>query len=254
LGNNIKETFEKLKLEGKKAFIPYIMAGDESLIETKELIFTLEEYGASIIEIGIPFSDPVADGKVIQDAGLRALAGKTNLRDIFRMVIEVRGKSHIPLVFMTYLNPLLQFGIDKFFAKCRETSVEGVIIPDMPIEEWGIVYKEATLNNVAIIPLVAPNSGIDRIKLANEKGSGYIYTVTVAGVTGARAKVNCNLEALLKEVKDNSTIPVVAGFGISTHEQVVTIGGYCDGVVVGSKIVELYHNKDLSAIKKLING
>lgn len=250
----IEETFAKLKAENKKAFIAYVMAGDGGIDFTEKAINYLESVGTSIIEIGVPFSDPVADGPVIAEAGIRALENNTNLDDIFEMTGKVRGKSEMPMILMTYFNPVLQYGIDKFYKNCSEKGVDGIIIPDMPIEEWDLVKPTSDKFGIALIPLVAPTSGEERIKLADAKGTGYIYTVTVAGVTGARKAVNSHLEGLLKQVKAISHLPVVAGFGISSHEQVAEIGAHCDGVVVGSKIVELLHNKDFDKLKTLING
>lgn len=247
----INDTFEKLKEQGKKAFIPYIMAGDGGLEFTEKLLYFLEELGASIIELGVPFSDPVADGPTIQAADERALSLGTSLKEILAFVKRIRTNTNIPIVLMSYLNPIMQFGIEKFCSECSHVQVDGIIIPDLPYEEWDMIEGDLKKNNIALIPLVTPTSGAERIEKLSLRGTGYVYTVTVAGVTGSRNNFNSNLYELLDEVKSISPIPVVAGFGISTLEQIQKIEKCCDGVVVGSKIVELANKKDFQEIRNL---
>ncbi|MHC1683589.1 MAG: tryptophan synthase subunit alpha [Clostridiaceae bacterium] len=252
--SRIEKAFEVLKVENKKAFIPYVMSGDKSLENTKEVIYRLDEMGATVIELGVPFSDPAADGPTIQEAGLKALNNKVTLKAIISMVKEIREKCEVPLILMTYINPVLQYGIDKFGADCKAVGVDGVIIPDLPMEELELVEKALTNNQLAIIPLVAPTTGAERIKELISRGSGFVYTVTVAGVTGARKNLSREVLELLDKVKSISNLPVVAGFGISSQEQINEIKNHCDGVVVGSKIVQLLAEDNFEEIEKLVKS
>lgn len=252
--SRIEKAFEALKVENKKAFIPYVMSGDKSIENTKEVIYRLDEMGATVIELGVPFSDPAADGPTIQEAGLKALNNKVTLKAIISMVKEIREKSEVPLILMTYINPVLQYGIDKFGEDCKAVGVDGVIIPDLPMEELELVEKALTDNQLAIIPLVAPTTGAERIKELVSRGSGFVYTVTVAGVTGARKNLSNEVLELLDKVKSISNLPVVAGFGISSEEQINEIKNHCDGVVVGSKIVQLLAEDNFEEIEKLVRS
>lgn len=250
--SRINQTFKNLEQKNKKAFIPYIMAGDGGIEYTEELIYLLEKSGATVIELGVPFSDPVADGPTIQAADERALKNGTNLYEIIELIEKVRRTSDIPIVLMTYLNPILQYGIERFCKMSSKAGADGIIVPDLPLEEWGIIEGYLAEYEMAMIPLVTPTSGEERIKTLCERGKGYVYTVTVAGVTGTRTELAKGINNLLEKVKKISSLPVVAGFGISTKEQVEEISKYADGVVVGSKIVELANKRDLEAIKALV--
>lgn len=250
--SRIEKAFEALKVENKKAFIPYVMSGDKSLEFTKEVIYKLDEMGATVIELGVPFSDPAADGPTILKAGLKAINNKVNLKAIIAMVREIREKSEVPLILMTYINPILQYGIDKFAADCKAVGVDGVIVPDVPMEEFGLIENQLKENQLALIPLVAPTTGVERMKELISRGSGFVYTVTVAGVTGARKELSGEVLELLDKVKSVSNLPVVAGFGISTVEQIKEVNNHCDGVVVGSKIVQLLEEDNFEEIEKLI--
>lgn len=249
----IEEAFAKVKASEKKAFVPYVMCGDKSLEYTKEVIGKLEEYGATLIELGVPFSDPVADGDTIQRAGLAALKNKVNLKAIFNMVKEARETVKVPLVLMSYINPIYRFGLNKFADECEKNGIDGVIIPDVPLEEFELIEAQLKEKGIAIIPIVTPTSGVDRIKELSLRGSGFLYTVTVAGVTGARSSISEDSLQLLKRVKSVSYLPVIAGFGISTKEQIDLVKGYCDGVVVGSRIVQLAEEGNFEAIKELMS-
>lgn len=250
--SRIEKAFEALKAENKKAFIPYVMSGDRSLEFTKEVIYKLDEMGATVIELGVPFSDPAADGPTILSAGLKAINNNVNLKAIISMVKEIREKCEVPLLLMTYVNPVLQYGIDKFAADCKNVGVDGVIIPDLPMEELELVEKQLNENEIAIIPLIAPTTGTERAKKIISRGSGFVYTVTVAGVTGARKNLGSDVLSLLDRIKSVSNLPVVAGFGISTVEQIKEINNYCDGVVVGSRIVQLLDEDNFEEIERLI--
>lgn len=234
---------------GQKAFIPYVMGGDGDL---QEQIRFLDEAGASIVEIGIPFSDPVADGPTIQRAGKRALENGTTIEGIFQALTEVRAEVQIPFVLMTYLNPILAFGKECFIGRCIEAGVDGIIVPDLPYEEQDIIAPLLCYANIALIPLVTVTSPIERIEKITSESQGFVYAVTVAGVTGVRRDFTQELHTYLEKVKAHVQLPVVAGFGISTKEQIEDMTRVCDGVVVGSKVIELLENEKRNEIRELI--
>ncbi|GFP75090.1 tryptophan synthase subunit alpha [Clostridium fungisolvens] len=248
----IREVIDKLIEENKKAFVPYIMCGDKSIDYTKKTIVKLAEIGAAAIEIGVPFSDAVADGDRIQEAGNRAIANGVNLKVIFNMIKEVREETSVPLIIMTYLNPIINYGIENFFRDMEEVKVDGIIIPDLPLEEFDFVLPNIEGKNISLIPLCAITSGEDRIEKLSSAGSGFLYAVTVAGVTGARKSFNDDTMRFLKQAKEVSKLPVLAGFGISTPEQTKQISEFCDGVVIGSKVMELVNAEDYKSIEKIV--
>ena len=240
--------------DGKKAFIPYVMGGDGGLDKLKEQIRFLDEAGASIVEIGIPFSDPVADGPTIQRAGKRALDSGTTLRGIFQALAEVRQEVTIPFVLMTYLNPILAFGKEQFIGSCLEAGVDGIIVPDLPYEEQNIIAPLLRDANIAFIPLVTVTSPVERIEKITRESQGFVYAVTVAGVTGARQDFKQEIHSYLEKVKAHVHLPVVAGFGISTTEHIEEMIAVCDGVVVGSKVIELLEKGAQDEICELIGA
>lgn len=240
--------------DGKKAFIPYVMGGDGGLEKLKEHIRFLDEAGASIVEIGIPFSDPVADGPTIQRAGKRALDSGTTLGGIFQALAEVRQEVTIPFVLMTYLNPILAFGKERFIGSCLETGVDGIIVPDLPYEEQNIIAPLLRDANIALIPLVTVTSPVERIEKITRESQGFVYAVTVAGVTGARQDFKKEIHSYLEKVKTHVHLPVVAGFGISTTEHIEEMIAVCDGVVVGSKVIELLEKGEQDEICELIGA
>lgn len=250
--NRIEKVFQNLKQNDEKAFVPYIMAGDGGLDTLAEKITFLEKAGATAIEIGIPFSDPVADGPVIQQAGIRALQAGTTLRGVMEKIAEIRPIVHIPLVFMTYMNPIMAYGIGNFIADASKAGVDGLILPDLPAEEEEIIAPIAEKSGIEIIRLVTLTSPIERIQEIAAKGKGFLYAVTVNGITGARKGFNEELGKHLEMVKEASPIPVLAGFGISEPSQVEEMNRHCDGVIVGSKIVDLFESGDLDGIEALI--
>jgi len=252
--NRIEQQFSERLLNGEKLFVPYIMAGDGGLDVLGERLALLEEFGASAIEIGIPFSDPVADGPTIQKAGSRALQAGTTLRDVLEELNEIRSKISIPIIMMTYMNPIMAYGIEKFVLNCKNAGIDGCIIPDLPIEEEGMIVNQLEVAGIELIRLVTMTTPKDRIKKIAQSGRGFLYTVTVKGITGIRNEFNGNLAAFLKSVKELSSIPVLAGFGVSTPEQVKELSRDCDGVVVGSKIVELLNEENVFEIKQLIQS
>ncbi|MFA6320890.1 MAG: tryptophan synthase subunit alpha [Candidatus Omnitrophota bacterium] len=255
--NRIDKRFKELKMAGKKAFIAYVTAGDPDLAMTRKVVLALEGAGVDMIELGIPFSDPVADGPTIQAASQRALMHGASLKKIFAMVQTLRRNTEIPLVFMTYYNPVFQFGLNKFFNTCRDTGVDGVIIPDLSIEEAGDAIALGKKNGVATIFLIAPTSPRSRIKAIAAKSKGFIYYVSLAGVTGARKKLPPEVAANVKMIKSMTDKPVAVGFGISDAKQARSIAKVADGVIVGSAIVRLVGAERGGTVKntvKLVKG
>ncbi|HIU64349.1 MAG TPA: tryptophan synthase subunit alpha [Candidatus Avacidaminococcus intestinavium] len=243
---------EKAFKKNTKAFIPFITAGDPNLAITKDLILALAEAGSSIVEIGIPFSDPIAEGEVIQKANLRALASGTTTDKIFAMLGEVRKKTAIPIVFLTYVNPIFTYGTEKFFANCLYYGVDGVIVPDVPYEEKEELLSFADKYEVDLITLVAPTSA-QRIQLLVKSATGYIYIVSSLGVTGVRKNITTDIDELVAKIKAVSDTPIAVGFGISTQEQAQQMAKASDGVIVGSalvKLMEVYGNECVPVIKK----
>lgn len=236
--NKLEQVFK----EQKKVFIGFITAGDPSLDVTKELIVTMAKAGAGIIELGIPFSDPVAEGEVIQRANIRALKGHVTTDAIFAMIKEVRKETDVPLVFLNYANQIYTYGCEKFFANCAEVGVYGVIVPDIPYEEREEFMPYSTKHNVAMIPLIAPTSH-ERIHMIAKEAHGYVYLVSSLGVTGVRDSITTDMSAIVSEVRKVTDVPCAVGFGISEPEQAYAMAKVSDGAIVGSaieKIVEQY--------------
>ncbi|MGH2104831.1 tryptophan synthase subunit alpha [Aerococcus urinaeequi] len=224
--------------QNKKAFITYLMAGDPNLDQSAENILAAQEAGADLIEIGIPFSDPIAEGPVVENASVRALSAGVRLNNVFDMVADLKDKIHVPLVFMTYLNLVFVYGYDNFFAKCQEIGISGIIIPDLPFEEQEEVKVVASQYSIEVITLIAPTSK-DRIKKIAKKAEGFIYLVSSMGVTGVRSSITTDISAMVAEIRAVSDIPVAVGFGINQPSQVKDIAAKADGVIVGSGIVRL---------------
>ena len=222
----------------KKAFIVYLMAGDPSLDDSAEFILTAQDAGADMVEIGIPFSDPIAEGEVIQASAERALKAGVRLDGIFKMVASIKHKMRIPVVFMTYLNPVFVYGYDKFFDKCREIGICGIIIPDLPFEEQNEVKNAAASYGVEVITLIAPTSKT-RIAEIAQNAEGFIYLVSSMGVTGVRSEITTDLSSLISEIRKHTDTPAAVGFGISTAEQVSKYSKLADGVIVGSAFVRI---------------
>lgn len=230
--SKIKNAFQK-----GKAFIGFLTGGDPSMEKSKEFILEMVRAGVDLVEIGIPFSDPIAEGRVIQDANIRALAAKATTEKIFQLVASVREKTEIPLVFLTYLNPVFNYGYHSFLSRCEELGVDGIIIPDMPYEERREFKEIAEGYGVDLITLIAPTSD-ERIKQIASEATGFIYVVSSMGVTGMRSEIKTDLPALIEVIKGVSDTPVAVGFGINTPEQAKAISKFADGVIVGSAIVK----------------
>jgi tryptophan synthase alpha chain len=235
--SRIEKVFKGVK--GKRAaLIPYVVAGDPDLKTTEALVVKMAEAGADMIELGVPFSDPLADGPTIQTGSQRALQNGVDLKGIFALAERLRGNS-TPLILMTYFNPVLHFGLKDFAESCGRSGIDGVIIPDLPPEEAGQWMGEARRIGLDTIFLVAPTSPPDRIKLVSRCSRGFIYYVSVTGVTGARDRLPEELGLVVKGIKEQSKKRVAVGFGISTPEQAKRVSLFADGIIIGSAIVKL---------------
>ncbi|MDQ0217225.1 tryptophan synthase subunit alpha [Peribacillus cavernae] len=250
----IDEALKTCIQKGEKVFIPYIMAGDGGLDKLKQHLKFFEKAGAAAVELGIPFSDPVADGPVIQKAGKRALDAGVTLKSIIDKLIEIREEVKIPIILMTYLNPVFAYGVDRFAQDCLKAGVDGCIIPDMPFEEEAIVSGPFKQSEIALVRLVTLTSPEARLRKIASEAEGFLYAVTIKGTTGARDHFGEETGRFLQKVKSLSEVPVLAGFGISTPEHVKEAGRYCDGAVVGSKVVQCLHTEDYEEITRLIEA
>lgn len=226
------------KVFNPKAFIAFLTAGDPTPQATVQFVLEMEKAGADLIEIGIPFSDPVAEGPVIQAADLRALSGGMTTDKVFEIVEEIRKVSQVPLVFMTYLNPVFYYGYEKFFARCQKLSVSGIIIPDAPYEEHFEISDVADKYGVDVISMLAPTSE-NRIKTIAKDAQGFIYLVSSMGVTGVRSEIKTDLKSIVAAAREVTDTPIAVGFGISTPQQAQDMAAVSDGAIVGSAIVKL---------------
>ena len=233
----IADSFAQLKQDGKKGFIPFITAGDPDLETTRDLILELDQVGATVIELGVPFSDPMADGPVIQRASERALRHRFGLTEILQTVSEVRRQTEVPIVLFSYFNPLLQFGLEQLAREAEHAGVDGILVTDLAPEEAGRFAAMLRAHEIDMIFLVAPTSTDERLKMVAERASGFIYAVSRTGVTGAQAEMSVEAERLVNRVRQFSDLPVAVGFGISKPEQVADVWRYADAAVVGSAIV-----------------
>ena len=236
--NRIVEKFNYLQGKNEKAFIPFVTAGDPDLDTTLELVLTLEKAGGDIIEIGIPYSDPMADGPVIQASSTRALASGTKINSIMNKVKEIRQKTQIPLIFLLYYNSIFKYGIEKFLERCKEVGVDGLIIPDLPLEERAEVIEVADKYDIFIIPMVAPTSH-GRIKAITNLGKGFVYCVSVNGVTGTRQNLNTDIKEYMNLISSYTNMPKALGFGISNAEMAKEYATFCEAIIVGSAIIKL---------------
>jgi len=235
LNNKLNKVFDT---PNKKAFICFLTAGDPTADSTVEFILEMEKAGADLIEIGIPFSDPTAEGVVIQEASIRALRNGMTTDGAFDIVRRVRERSQIPLAFMTYANPVFHYGYDRFFTRCEELGVDAVIIPDVPYEEKQEMEEPANSHNVALISMIAPTSE-DRIQAIAAEARGFIYVVSSMGVTGVRSEIKTDLGAIVESIRKIAEVPCAIGFGINTPEQAKKMAAVSDGAIVGSAIVKL---------------
>jgi tryptophan synthase alpha chain len=236
--SRIAGTFAKLKKEGKKAFIPYIMAGDPSLEKTREVVLLFEKCGADIVELGVPFSDPVADGPTIQRASERALLNGVTLRKTLALSFDIRQSSRIPIILMTYFNPVFQYGLERFVADAKEAGVDGVIIPDLPPDEAADLIRPARRARLDTIFLLAPTSTEERIRKVAKASTGFIYYVSITGITGASLLLDGSIEGHIRNIRKVTDTPVAVGFGISAPHEASAVSACADGIIVGSAIVK----------------
>ena len=245
--SGIADTFAKLRSQKRKGFIPFITAGDPDLETTRKLIVELARVGSTLIELGIPFTDPMADGPVIQRASERALRLQFGLEDVLRTVSAARQETNVPIILFSYFNPLLQFGLEKLADEARRAGIDGVLVTDLvpeEAEEFATVLRRDELD---MIFLIAPTSTDERLKLVAEHASGFIYAVSRAGITGAREEMSAEAEELVKRMRSFSDLPIAVGFGISKPEHVADVWRYADAAVVGSAIVDRMEKAKSSA-------
>ena len=254
--NRIDQKFQELRNRGVRAFMPYLCAGDPTPELTAKLLLTLEAAGADLIELGVPFSDPIADGPTIQRASERALAHSISLQQILEIVRSLRAQTDIPIALMGYYNPIFRMGEAAFCKAAQAAGVDGVIVPDLPPEQAQPLLEIAPKYNLATIFLVAPTSPPERMQLIASVSTGFIYCVSVTGVTGARAMLSDEIAPMIAELRKHTDKPVSVGFGVSTSEQAKQVADIADGVVVGSAIIDVIEEnmddetKLLTAVKQ----
>lgn len=240
----------KSAFDGKKAFIAFLTAGDPDFESSLENFRAVIRGGADLVEVGIPFSDPIAEGPVIQEADLRSLSSGMTTDRVFEMVSILRKETEIPLVFMTYANPVYQYGADRFFANAAAAGADGIIIPDCPYEEKGEFYETAKKHGIDLISMIAPTSE-DRIRMIASEAEGFIYVVSSMGVTGVRSEITTDLGSIVKSIKEVTDVPAAIGFGISTPEQARKMAAVADGAIVGSAMVRIVAAEGKNAPKTL---
>ncbi|CAL4936454.1 unnamed protein product [Urochloa decumbens] len=235
---SVAETFSRLREQGKTAFILFITAGDPDLATTSKALKILDSCGSDVIEVGVPYSDPLADGPVIQASATRALKKGTTLDSVIGMLKGVIPELSCPIVLFTYYNPILKRGVQNFMATIRQAGVNGLVVPDLPLEETVLLRSEAIMHNIELVLLTTPTTPTERMIEIAKASEGFLYLVSAVGVTGARSNVNLRVEHLLSEIKKVTDKPVAVGFGVSTPEHVKQIAGWgADGVIIGSAIV-----------------
>ncbi len=241
--SRLDETFARLRARGARALLPYFMAGDPSLADTRRLLIEAARRGADVVELGVPFSDPLADGPVIQRAGTRALAGGATVARVLETVAGLRAEIDVPIVLLTYYNPVLAFGLKAFARTAVDAGVDGAIVADMPPEESDLLGTEATAAGLDLVYMVAPTSTVARVRLIARKSRGFIYVVSLTGVTGERQQLPADMATQIAAIRRETAMPVCVGFGISTPAQVATVGRVADGAAVGSAIVRLVESR-----------
>jgi len=238
--------------QNETAFIPFITAGDPNLEITEELAVQMADAGADLIELGVPFTDPVAEGIVIQKADQRALEAGTTTDKLFDTVRRIRRRTDVPLVFMTYINPVYAYGAERFFERCRDTGIDGIIVPDMPFDEKAEILDTCKAYGITLISMIAPTSRA-RIRCISAEAEGFLYCVSSLGVTGVRSEITTDLGEMIREAKSVTDIPCAVGFGISTPEQARDIGREADGVIVGSAIVRIIEEHGEACVEPVVS-
>ena len=245
----INQKFNELRKQGKFALMPFLMAGDPTLDITNNILMKLQEKGADFIELGIPYSDPLADGPIIQLSASRALKSGTSLVKVLDLLKNIKGKLHIPVILFTYFNPLLSFGFKRFCEIASDVGAAGVIIPDLPLEETKQFSQIANDFNLDLILLIAPTTPLDRMKMISERTRGFTYLVSVTGVTGERNDLENRVENLIGQLKEISSNPIAVGFGISSPEHIIKVRQWgADGVIIGSAFVKRISDSDDSQV------
>ena len=235
--NRIDLKFKQLREKNEKAMISFITAGDPDFETTAKLVYAMEDGGADIIELGVPYSDPIADGATIQKSSARSLKNGTTIKGIMDAVKTIRLNTEVPLVYLVYYNSVFKYGIERFIAQCSVVGIDGIIIPDLPIEERKDILDIADKYEVALIPLIAPTSK-ERIEKIVKNASGFIYCVSTNGVTGTRTEIDTDMKAYMDTVSKITDIPKAIGFGISSAAMAKELKPYCDGIIIGSAIVK----------------
>lgn len=237
--SKIEEVFKDLRVKGRKAFIPYIMAGDPDLAKTEEVILFFEEVGADIVELGIPFTDPLADGPTIQRASERALKKGITLKKVLEFVKRIRRSIKIPIVLMTYYNPIFKYGEERFVKESVQYGVNGIIVPDLPPDEATDLIRFSKREGLDTVFLLAPTSTEDRVRRVARTSSGFIYYVSITGITGSRLQIDESLGESIKKIRKITDKPVCVGFGVSNPEEASRVSEIADGVIIGSAIVKM---------------
>lgn len=237
MNSRLAEKFKELRNKNQKALITYITCGDPDIDTTFNLVLAMEKAGADVVELGIPYSDPLADGPVIQRAAQRALNAGTNVESVFNLASRLRGKTEIPLVFLVYFNVVYRYGLERFINTCRDIGIDGLIIPDLPLEERKEIREITRDYPLDLIPMVAPTSE-DRIRDIVLEGEGFVYCISSKGVTGRRDHFEEDLGAFMKKVRKHTDLPLALGFGISDRNAVRKLKGLADGLIVGSAIIQ----------------
>ncbi len=250
-GSRIAETFARLRTEGRRALMPFLMAGDPSLADTARFLVHLAAAGADLLEIGVPFSDPIADGPTNQRAAQRALAAGVRLRDVLAMVADVRPHLAQPLVILSYYNPVLRYGLEAFGRDAAAAGVDGVVVPDLPPDNGAPLRAAARAHGLDVIFLAAPTSTDARLAAVAAASSGFVYCVSLAGVTGVRARLADDIDGLVARVRRHTALPVCVGFGVSTPEQAAAVARVADGVIVGSAVVAIVERDGAQAAPAL---
>ncbi len=237
--SRLAERFRLLRRRGEKALLCYLTAGDPDLATTAELCRAAADAGADGLEIGLPFSDPLADGPVIQEASVRALAAGTGPRQVFELVSRVRAELELPLVLLTYFNPIYRWGVARFLGEAADAGLDGLVVADLPLEEGAEAREQARRQGIDPIAFIAPTSTAERLQATAREASGFIYCVSVTGVTGAREAVSSRVEDLVRRAREYTDVPLAVGFGISSPAQVRQVARYADAAIVGSALVRL---------------
>lgn len=245
--SRIKQKFKQLKSDGRKGFIPFITVGDPDIETSLAIIVKLAELGADVIEIGVPFSDPMADGPTIQRSSQRALENGTTLTEVLRLAAEVRKQSPVPLVLFSYFNPILRFGINEFSKAASDSGIDGVLLTDVIEDEAAAISKVLASDKIDLISLISPTTTDDRLEAICRNSHGFIYAVSRSGVTGAQLKTSYEAENLVSRARQFTDLPIAVGFGISTRNHIADVWRYADAAVVGSAIVNVIETADNTA-------